>query len=109
MKAVDYFRRAAQDPAFRAQKLDDLRYFRTVSLGLLVFMVMVDCGCALYIGLDEGWRSGLEAGALWFPIVIVNAWSYSRYDTLIAALEAMSPNPSVADPGLGTAVTQARR
>jgi hypothetical protein len=109
MKTVDYFRQAAQDPAFRAQKLDDLRYFRTVSLGLLVFMVVVDCGCALYIGLEEGWHSGFEAGAMWFPIVVVNAYSYSRYDTLIAALEAMSPNPSAVDPGLGTAITPVQR
>ena len=109
MKAVAYFRRAAQDPAFRHQKLDDLRYFRNVSLGLLIFTAIAGSGFTLYIGLEEGWHSALEASYRWFPIVILNAWSYSRHDILIAALEAMSPNPSVAEPGLETAVTSVHR
>ena len=92
MKAVDYFRRAQDDPVFRHQKLGDLRYLRTVTLGLLVFLAALAGGEALYLGCKEGWQAAVDGvGRLWLSTIIFIAWNYSRYNTLVMALEAMNP------------------
>jgi hypothetical protein len=72
MKAVDYFRRAYQDPLFREQKLDDLRYLRNVALGLFVFVAVFACGTAIYIGMEDGWKAALlGTGAIWIgPLIL---------------------------------------
>jgi hypothetical protein len=100
MKAVDYFRQAYRDPVFRQQKLDDLHYLRNVSLGMLVFVTILACGTAVYICWEEGWRVAIEgAGVLWFSMIVLSAWNYSRFAILIAALEAMNTQSSVGATG----------
>jgi hypothetical protein len=97
MKAVDYFRQAQQDAAFRRQKIDDLRYLRNLSLGVLVLLSVVASVSTLYIGWEEGWKVAIEGAArLWFIGIVLFAWNYSRFNTSLAALEAMNPPESVA-------------
>ncbi len=92
MKAVDYFRRAQDDPVFRHQKLGDLRYLRTVTLGLLVFVAVLAGSTAIYLGWEEGWRAAVDGvSQLWFSVILLTAWNYSRFNTLVIALEAMNP------------------
>ena len=95
---MDYFRQAQQDPAFRRQKIDDLRYLRTVSLGLLVFLSVLASASTLYIGWEEGWKAAIESAARrWFIGIVLMAWNYSRFATSLAALEAMDPPEPIAD------------
>jgi len=90
MKESEYFRRAYRDSVFRQAKLDDLRYYRAVSLGLLVFSALIAGILVVSIGFGEGWKVVFEKSFMTaFPPVVMSAWGYSRFSTLIAALTAM--------------------
>ncbi len=86
MKDSDFYKRAAADAAFRKKKLDDLRYFKSVGVGLMWFCATVAVGFSLYGGITEGrWLPG--DGML--VVAILTATTHAVLKTRIAALEAL--------------------
>lgn len=91
MNAAEYFRRAEKDPGFRQQQLDDLRYYKNVTLGALVTLSV--CGTYQIIACCADWegrKSGIIVVGALSMIGVAGLAFWSKVKT-IAALKAMDP------------------
>jgi hypothetical protein len=100
MDLKTYFRRAYQDPAFRNEKLKDLRQFKSVNLTLFGFSTALGIVVTLYCGFTDGeWFLGIERS---LPLIILTGMGFALKVSQVAALEAMEPEePKPEDPPPG--------
>jgi hypothetical protein len=86
MKELEFYKRAASDTAFRRAKLEDLRYFKQVGMGLIGFCVAVALAFSVYGGLTAGkWDTGFGM----FGLAVLAASALHTCATRIAALQAL--------------------
>jgi hypothetical protein len=86
MKEAEFYKSAFEDAAFRRTKLDELRYFRKVEVGMLVFAGVGFAAHTLYAGLtDGGWNSGI----VWLAVLAITGGAHAVCSTRIAALQAI--------------------
>jgi hypothetical protein len=90
MQKLEFYQRAFKDVSFRREKLDDLRYLKTVGTGLIWFCGAGGAAASLYTGFAEGrWESGVS---LMFTAALC-ASVRSVHVNQIAALEAFEQTP----------------
>ncbi len=97
MKQSEFYRRAASDPAFRRQALDDLRYFKQVGLGLTCFCGAIAFGIFLYSGwTHREWNRGGEM--LFVAALTGSTWLlFRRRMSALEALDRASRNREKTD------------
>jgi hypothetical protein len=99
MKADPFYERALRDAGFRQAKLDDLRYFLKVDIGLLVLGAILCVSEIIHSGLKHGNWFGSSDGVVW---IVIPGALYAVTSTKIAALEAIDRNsPSTKTGTLG--------
>jgi hypothetical protein len=86
MNETEYYQAAFDDGAFRREKLDSLRYFRKVEIGLFVVSALGFVATTLGLGLMEGRWDG---GGVWLAMLAINAALYTTSSTRLAALEVI--------------------
>jgi hypothetical protein len=97
MKESEYYQRAFDDPAFCREKIDSLRYFRKVEIGLGVFSALGFVATTLYgILAADRW----DAGEGWIALLAVNAGVYVATSTRLAALEAIERKTTSVTPSI---------
>jgi hypothetical protein len=89
MNATEYFRRAREESGFRRQQLEDLRYYKNVTLGCLAILAVLGtyqiiASCADW----RGWRSVLTIISDLLMVGVCGLTHRSKVKT-IAALKAM--------------------
>jgi hypothetical protein len=86
MKQSEIFTRAFTEHEFRREKLSELRYFRSVGIGLLILSSVCCVAHTLYAGMGKG---NWEAGMTWLTPLAITAGAYSVCSARLAALEAI--------------------
>jgi hypothetical protein len=89
MNDTDLLRRAADDASFRRAKLEDLRYFKNVGVGLVWFCAITGAAISLYGFFTDGsWDKGLALGFMAFLCASTSHTCSIR----LAALQAIEDN-----------------
>ncbi len=101
MKESEFYKAAFSNRAFRHQKLQELRYTKSVEIGFLVMGGIGLVGHTLYSGLKDGsWDSGVG----WLTILAISAAGYGVTVSRIAALEVFD---GITNLSAGAAIGQA--
>jgi hypothetical protein len=91
MNDTELFKRAAEDVAFRHAKLEDLRYFKSVGVGLVWLCAVLAAAISLYgVFTDGEWYKGMGLAFMAFLCASTDHACSSR----IAALQALEGQKS---------------
>jgi hypothetical protein len=92
MKESEFYHTAFENSAFRREKLEELRYFKKVGAGLLVFVSVCFVAHAVYAGLKDGSWDGAMG---WLAALMMVGGAFSVCSTRVAALEAIEERAEV--------------
>ena len=86
MQDSEFYKNAFEDPAFRREKLEELRYFKKVE----VWFIGLSVTGFLAHTLDAGLRVGeWAAGAGWLVAALISCAGYAATSARAGALEAI--------------------
>lgn len=96
MKEAEYFQKASQDADYRREKIEELRDFSKVTLGLLIGFGALEAAYILYVAIAER-RWPLTFDGMLGSIILM-AWMHTNNKTRLAALKVMDGKQPVCTP-----------